>query len=60
MANLFQKSVTGAMGPKKALEKIEIPFDLNKLFSLQYEFKPLVEVIEYIFAELKKNGDKTN
>ena len=38
--------------------KLEIPFDLNSLFSLQYEFKPLKEVLEYIFGELKKNGDK--
>ena len=38
--------------------KLEIPFDLNSLFSLQYEFKPLKEVLEYIFGELKQNGDK--
>jgi len=38
--------------------KVEIPFDLNKLFSLQYEFQPLKEVLEYIFADLKKNSDK--
>ncbi len=36
----------------------EIPFDLNKIFSLTYEFQPLKEVLEYLFAELKKNGDK--
>ena len=37
---------------------VEIPFDLNNLFSLQYEFQPLKEVIEYIFGELKKNDDR--
>jgi hypothetical protein len=28
----------------------EIGVDLNKLFSLTYEFQPLKEVIEYLFA----------
>lgn len=37
---------------------VEIPFDLNKIFSLTYEFQPLKEVLEHIFGELKKNGDK--
>ena len=37
---------------------VEIPFDLNKIFSLVYEFQPLKEVLEHIFAELKRNGDK--
>lgn len=32
---------------------IEIPFDLNKLFSLQYEFQPLKEVLEHIFGRLQ-------
>jgi hypothetical protein len=48
MAHALQKSST----------VIEIPFDLNKIFSLTYEFQPLKEVLEYIFGELKKNGDK--
>lgn len=38
--------------------KVEIPFDLNTIFSLSYDFQPLKEVIEYMFGELKKNGDK--
>lgn len=38
--------------------KLDIPFDLNKIFSLHYEFQQLREVLEYIFGELKKNGDK--
>jgi hypothetical protein len=37
---------------------VEIPFDLNKIFSLSYEFQMLKEVLEYLFGELKKNGDK--
>jgi hypothetical protein len=37
---------------------VEIPFDLNKIFSLTYEFQPLKEVLEHIYGELKKNGDK--
>jgi hypothetical protein len=32
--------------------KIEIPFDLNKIFSLTYEFQPLKEVLEHIFGRL--------
>ena len=31
---------------------------MNALFSLQYEFKPLKDVLEYIFGELQKNGDR--
>lgn len=38
--------------------KVEIPFDLNTIFSLTYDFQPLKELIEYMFGELKKNGDK--
>jgi hypothetical protein len=33
--------------------KVDIPFDLNKIFSLTYEFQPLKEVLEYIFGQLK-------
>lgn len=36
---------------------MEIPFDLNKIFSLSYEFQMLKEILEHIFGELKKNGD---
>lgn len=39
---------------------VEIPFDLNKIFSLTYEFQPLKEVLEYIFAELKRNENRTH
>jgi len=39
---------------------VEIPFDLNKIFSLTYEFQPLKEVLEHIFAQLKKNSDDTH
>jgi hypothetical protein len=50
------------MGKEKSKENtstsLEIPFDLNKIFSLTYEFQPLKEVLEYIFGELKKNGDR--
>jgi hypothetical protein len=38
--------------------KVEIPFDLNKIFSLTYEFQPLKEVLEHIFGQLKKNEDR--
>jgi hypothetical protein len=41
-----------------SVKGVEIPFDLNKIFSLTYEFQPLKEVLEHIFGELKKNGDK--
>ena len=59
MANIFKKTVTAVTAPSSShVNTLEIPFDLNSLFSLQYEFKPLKEVIEYIFGELKKNGDK--
>jgi uncharacterized protein YukE len=40
--------------------KVEIPFDLNKIFSLSYEFQQLKEVLEYIFKDLKKNETKIN
>lgn len=35
--------------------KVDIPFDLNKIFSLTYEFQQLKEVIEHIFGALKQN-----
>ena len=38
--------------------QVEIPFDLNKIFSLTYEFQPLKEVLEHIFGQLKKNEDQ--
>jgi hypothetical protein len=40
------------------IKGVDIPFDLNKIFSLTYEFQPLKEVLEHIYGELKKNGDK--
>jgi hypothetical protein len=54
-ANIFARAMT-----KKptASAQIEIPFDLNKIFSLTYEFQPLKEVLEYLFRELQNNGDK--
>jgi hypothetical protein len=30
--------------------RAEIPFDLNKIFSLTYEFQPLKEVLEHIYG----------
>ena len=39
---------------------VDIPFDLNKIFNLTYEFQPLKEVLEHIFGELKKNKDGLN
>ena len=33
-------------------EKVEIPFDLNQVFTLTYGFDPLKEVIEHIFGRL--------
>lgn len=56
MANFFQRAVN--KDKKEATDKVEIPFDLNKIFSLTYEFQPLKEVLEHIFGELKKNGDR--
>jgi len=44
-------------GPKVT---VDIPFDLNKIFSMTYEFQPLKEVLEYIFGELQKTGDQIN
>lgn len=60
MANFFQRAVTGASQQRQLTktDTVEIPFDLNKLFSLTYEFQPLKECLEFIFQELKKNGDK--
>ena len=59
MANIFKKAVSGVSKKQDTMtEKVEIPFDLNKIFSLTYEFQPLKEVLEHIFGELKKNGDK--
>lgn len=52
MASIFARAATTQK------TQVEIPFDLNKIFSLTYEFQPLKEVLEYIFGELKKNGDK--
>ena len=43
-----------------AVEKIDIPFDLNKIFTLTYGFEPLKEVIEYLFAQLKKGENETH
>lgn len=57
MANFFQRAV-GKSGSKDSNTVLDIPFDLNKIFSLTYEFQPLKEVLEYIFGELKKNGDR--
>lgn len=57
MANFFQRAVGKDKG-KESSDKVEIPFDLNKIFSLTYEFQPLKEVIEHLFGELKKNGDR--
>ncbi len=39
---------------------VEIPFDLNKIFSLNYEFQQLKEVLEYIFLQMKKGEDKVH
>lgn len=36
---------------------LDIPFDLNKIFNLTYEFQQLKEVLEHIFGELKKHRD---
>lgn len=35
---------------------VDIPFDLNKIFSLTYEFQPLKEVLEHIFGQLSKQA----
>jgi len=35
---------------------VDIPFDLNKIFSLTYEFQPLKEVLEHIYGQLQKQG----
>lgn len=35
---------------------VDIPFDLNKIFSLTYEFQPLKEVLEHIFGQLQKQS----
>jgi len=40
--------------------KVDIPFDLNKIFTLSYGFEPLKEVIEHIYGQLSKNASKTN
>jgi len=58
--SMFSKAVAGATAQKQNTikEVVEIPFDLNKIFSLTYEFQPLKEVIEFLYAEIRKNGDK--
>ena len=59
MASILQKAMAGGLQKTSTQPApLEIPFDLNKIFSLTYEFQPLKEVLEYIFGELKKNGDK--
>lgn len=32
--------------------RADIPFDLNKIFSLTYEFQPLKEVLEHLYGQL--------
>ena len=41
--------------PYQARSGVDIPFDLNKIFSLTYEFQPLKEVLEHIFGQLQKH-----
>ena len=41
-------------------EKVEIPFDLNQVFTLTYGFDPLKEVIEHIFGRLAQNDKQIN
>jgi hypothetical protein len=53
-----QTTLLGRNASGSALQ--EIPFDLNKIFSLHYEFQQLKEVIEFIFDALKKNADTTH
>jgi hypothetical protein len=36
----------------------DIPFDLNKIFSLTYEFQPLKEVLEHLFGRLHGLNDR--
>jgi hypothetical protein len=39
MANIFQRAVGKAGGkPDDKSNQVEIPFDLNKIFSMTYEF----------------------
>jgi hypothetical protein len=58
MASVLQRAFGKAQTETSSKPKVEIPFDLNKIFSLTYEFQQLKEVLEYIFGELQKNGDK--
>ena len=44
------------MTEKKA---IEIPFDLDAIFSLTYNFEELKKVLEFIFERLQKGDDYT-
>ena len=32
--------------------RVDIPFDLNKIFSLTYEFQPLKEVLEHLYGQI--------
>mgnify|MGYP006988338494 CR=1 FL=1 len=41
-------------------EEIEIPFDLNKLFSMSYGFEPLKEVLTDIYKRLHGNSKDVN
>ena len=39
--------------------RIECPFDLNAVFSLQYDVKGLKSVLEFILEHLGRLDDKT-
>ena len=38
---------------------VEIPFDLDAIFSLKYNFEELKKVLEFIFERLQKADDYT-
>ena len=59
MAGILKRAFTRKEGPKEETPVV-IPFDLNKIFSLTYEFQPLKEVLEYLFGELHKGKDLIN
>lgn len=44
----------------KPTKAIEIPFDLNSIFSLSYGFEPLKQIIEHIYGVLGQQEAKTN
>jgi hypothetical protein len=53
-------ALKGGSTAKKEDEKVIVPFDLDKIFSLSYGFEPLKEVLQDIYGKLGKNEKDVN